>query len=103
MIQYHKDYGWLKRAFENEEELLTLSFIMTRPEEFRFQTYTADPYSDDYSNLDLEQAREARQAAEYEELEAALYVQELLDGGGNHYDDDGRFHLIDRQEMGYED
>ena len=109
MIQYHKNYGWLKRAFENEEELTMASLLLTTgEEEFQFRTYSADPYSDDYSNLDLEKAREAREEAEYEEYEFAMFLQELAEGGSslddpNHYDDDGRFHLITRSEMGYED
>lgn len=109
MIQYHKDFGWLKRAFEDEEELITASILLTTgAEEFQFRTYSADPYSDDYSNLDLEEARKVREAAEYEEREFGMFLQELADGGSdlndpNHYDDDGRFHLITRSEMGYED
>lgn len=71
-------------------------------------TYSADPYSDDYSNLDLEEARKAREKAEYEAREFGMFLQEMAEGGSdsndpNHYDDDGRFHLITRSEMGYDD
>ena len=107
VIQYHKDFGWVKRIFDDEEELYDVLFLDLFGEE-SFHTYSADPYSDDYSNLFLEKAREAREAAEYEEREFGMFLQEAAEGGSifndpNHYDDDGRFHFITRSEMGYED
>ena len=78
VIQYMNGY-WLKRTFKDEEELNIVGILSTtRPyKEVYFQTYSADPYSDDYSNLDLEEAREAQR----EEAENALYIQQLIDGG----------------------
>ncbi len=114
---YEPQHGWITCE---PSEFLDLAFdrlfsdledIITRKDSFDglvISTYSADPYSDDYSNLDLEEARKVREAAEYEEREFGMFFQELADGGSdlndpNHYDDDGRFHLITRSEMGYED
>lgn len=109
VIQYMNG-RWLKRTFKDEEELgIAVLLSTTSPyEKVEFETYSADPYSDDYSNFYLEEAREAREQAEYEEYESAMFLHELAEGGSdlndpNHYDDDGRFHLISRSEMGYED
>jgi len=78
VIQYMNGY-WLKRTFKDEEELAIAVILSTTSpyERVDFETYSADPYSDDYSNFYLEEAREARRI----EAENELYVQKIIDDG----------------------
>lgn len=79
VIQYMSGH-WLKRTFKDEQEFHMANILSTtRPyKSVCFETYSADPYSDDYSNFFLEEAREAQRL----EAEHALNVQQLIDGGG---------------------
>lgn len=78
VIQYMNG-RWLKRTFKDEEELAIAGILSTTSphESVDFETYSADPYSDDYSNFYLEEAREARRI----EAENELYVQKTIDDG----------------------
>ena len=78
VIQYMNG-RWLKRTFKDELEYGIAAILSTASpyERVHFETYSADPYSDDYSNFYLEEAREARRI----ELENALYVQKIIDDG----------------------
>lgn len=78
VIQYMNG-RWLKRTFKDEEELAIAGILSTTSphESVDFETYSADPYSDDYSNFYLEETREARRI----EAENELYVQKIIDDG----------------------
>ena len=74
VIQYMNG-RWLKRTFKDEEELAIAVILSTTSpyESVDFETYSADPYSDDYSNFYLEEAREARRIEAENEFERSCF------------------------------